>query len=292
VCGRASGSLEEAEIATVRSNVRVFRGERFRVWRCGACRSIHALDEVDLDHYYGSYPVFPEAIEWRLYPSYDGLLSRLKAAGLERQHRILDYGCGSGALVRFLRVRGYGSTSGYDAYTPAFRDRTVLERRYDCIVSQDVIEHVDSPIDLLGRFDRLALPGGIVAIGTPDASAIDLADPEDFVHALHAPYHRHILSSAALLQRAEALGWSVERFYSTMYGNTPLPGQNPRFGLEYLRSHDDCLDLLTEPLRFDSWRLWRPKTLFFALFGYFFDRHTDVMFTFRTHSTAAPDPAS
>jgi hypothetical protein len=68
-----------------------------------------------------------------------------------------------------------------------------------------------------------------------------------------------------------------------MYGNTPLPMQNPRFGLEYVRSLDDCLDVLTEPPRISA-RLLSPKTAFFAVFGYFFDRHTDVTFVFRTHA--------
>jgi hypothetical protein len=117
-------------------------------------------------------------------------------------------------------------------------------------------------------------------IGTPDASAIDLGDPEDFVHALHAPYHRHIVASAALGKAAEEAGFLVERFYSTMYANTLVPGQNPRFGLHYLRCHDDCLDLLMEPPKLGR-RLFTPAAAFFMFFGYFFDRHTDVMFALR-----------
>jgi SAM-dependent methyltransferase len=250
------------------------------VWRCPACRSIHAKDAVELAHYYASYPAFSQDVEWRLRRPYGNLLKRLLASGLKKDHRILDYGCGSGALVRFLRSNGY-ETSGYDAYTEAFADRSVLDQRYDVVVSQDVIEHVDSPRALLREFQGLVVPGGTIAIGTPDARAVDLSKPEDFVHVLHAPYHRHILARDALQEQAEALGWRVDRYYSTMYGNTLFPGENPRAGLHYLRCHDDCLDLLTEPVRFDSWRLLSPETPFYVFFGYFFDRHTDVMFVFR-----------
>jgi hypothetical protein len=50
-----------------------------------------------------------------------------------------------------------------------------------------------------------------------------------------------------------------------------------------MRCHDDCLDLLTEPISLKSWRLLlSPETPFFFFFGYFFDRHTDITFTFRT----------
>jgi hypothetical protein len=100
------------------------------------------------------------------------------------------------------------------------------------------------------------------------------------MHTLHAPYHRHILSGKAVREAAESVGLRLEKFYPTMYGNTLLPMQNPRFGLEYLRSVDDCLDALTEPPRVTP-RLFSPKSAFFGFFGYFFDRHTDVTYVFR-----------
>ena len=271
---------EACERAWVRCNVRKFREERFEVWRCPSCRSIHAADPVDLAHYYAAYPSLKEDVQWRLDPMYKSMLSRLTAAGLQKSHRILDYGCGSGALVRYLRRQGYAQTSGYDAYSAEFSDEAVLSMRYDCVVSQDVLEHVDSPMALLAEFERLTEPNALIAIGTPDALAIDLQEPDDYVHTLHAPFHRHILTSTALRERAEALGWRVSRYYDTMYGNTLLPAQNPRFGLHYLQCHDDTLDLVTEPVRPSARWLFHPATPFFMFFGYFFDRHTDIMFTF------------
>lgn len=283
ICGQSS-PLAACEQASVRSNVRKFRDEQFALWRCPSCRCIHARDAVDLAHYYAGYPSFPASVEPRLGPAYENLLRRLIAAGLREEHRILDFGCGSGALVRFLRERGYAEAHGYDAYASAFTDPATLDARYDCVISQDVIEHVDSPRALLQQFGRLVEPGGLIAIGTPDAAAIDLLAADEYVHTLHAPYHRHILTHDALREHAEALGWSVVRYYDTMYGNTLIPGENPRCGLHYLRCHDDCLDLLTEPVRFDSWRMYTPLTAFYMFFGYFFDRHTDIMFTFRAAS--------
>jgi 2-polyprenyl-3-methyl-5-hydroxy-6-metoxy-1,4-benzoquinol methylase len=285
LCGLESADDAE-ERALVRCNVRKFRDERFEVWRCAGCRAIHASQPVDLAHYYAAYPTLKEDVQWRLDPMYRSLLQRLTAAGLDKSQRILDYGCGSGALVKFLRRNGYEHTYGYDAYTPEFADQSSLERRYDCVVSQDVIEHVDSPLELLALFDRLTEPSALIAIGTPDAAAIDLRVAEKYVHTLHVPYHRHILTSAALREHGEALGWRVSRYYSTMYGNTLLPAQNPRFGLHYLNCHDDTLDLVTEPVRPSARWLLHPATPFFMFFGYFFDRHTDVMFTFRKGARA------
>jgi 2-polyprenyl-3-methyl-5-hydroxy-6-metoxy-1,4-benzoquinol methylase len=284
ICGAARAA--DAETARVRSNVRAFRDESFEVWRCGACRSIHAAEDVDLAHYYAGYPVFNAALDWKLNVVYGGMLQRLRRAGLQKTHRVLDYGCGKGLLVQYLRARGYDA-SGFDRFAPGFDEPSVLLRHYDCVVSQDVIEHVDSPRELLAELYDLTLAGGIVSIGTPDAAALDLRDPERFVHALHLPYHRHILSMAALERAGSEAGFEVLERYDTMYNNTLFPTMNPRFVLHYVRAHDDVFDLVVEPVRL-SWKMLSPATPFFAFFGYFFDRHTDIQVVFRKPKASQP----
>jgi 2-polyprenyl-3-methyl-5-hydroxy-6-metoxy-1,4-benzoquinol methylase len=279
ICG--AGRTQSCQTAMVRCNVRRFRDESFEVWRCDRCASIHASEPVDLDHYYQGYPIFGASLDWKVNAIYGNLLRRLRSAGLTTEHRILDHGCGNGLRVRFLQNQGYTHATGYDPYTEPFSDRTALQQQYDCVISQDVIEHADEPVALLAEFARLAKPGGIISVGTPDAAVLDLADPENYVHALHQPYHRHMLSSQALLEAGQKLGWNLERYYSTMYNNTLFPFINPRFFLHYVRCLDDVWDLAVEPIRFNSIKLYTPVTLFFALFGYFFDRHTDIMAVFK-----------
>lgn len=283
VCGLERAM--HAERASVRCNVRAFRSERFGVWRCTACHSIHAEADVDLARYYRGYPVFAAALNWQLQVVYRGMLRRLKHAGLKREHRILDYGCGSGLLVAFLRERGYAQCVGYDRYAEGRDDPSLLTQQYDCIIAQDVIEHVDDPLAFLQLCDRLAAPGAIISIGTPDAEALDLRDTENYVHALHLPYHRHILAAPALRDAGQDLGWELLRYYDTMYNNTLFPTMNPRFVLHYVRCHDDMFDLVAEPPRVNL-RLMTPATLFFAVFGFFLDRHTDVQALFRKPSSA------
>lgn len=278
VCGAERSA--DAETAQVKSNVRAFRDESFAVWRCTQCQSIHAADEVDLDHYYRGYPVHAAELDWRLDVVYGNLLRRLQRAGLRPEHRVLDYGCGRGLLVQYLRKRGYSCTAGWDRYGEGYTDPSVLEARYDCIVSQDVIEHVADPNAMLAQLDAMADPGAIISIGTPDAAALDLRDPDDFKHALHLPFHRHILSADALKEAGKRRGWEVVRYYDTMYNNTLFPTMNPRFVLHYVRAHDDTFDLVAEPVKISA-KLWSPLTPFFAVFGYFFDRHTDVQVVFR-----------
>lgn len=279
ICEREtpSGSAEEVSVT---SNVRVFSKESFAVWRCRHCGSIHARDEVDLAHYYSQYP-FHDLAHWALHPMYTNQLARLKRAGVERSHKILDYGCGSGQFVKFLQANGYANARGFDEYSHNFKDRSVLDDQYDCIVSQDVIEHVASPHALLTEFDRLTTDKALIAIGTPNASAIDLGRPRDFVHTLHAPYHRHILSRDALVDAGKRHGLELSRFYSTMYSNTPVPFLNERFYLYFTNIVDGTVDALTGPIPVGAFVLRFPLTLFWGLFGALFSRHTDVMAIFR-----------
>lgn len=272
--------------------MRAFAAERFHVWRCGQCGSIHARDEVDLSRYYENYPFHHTPEDWRSRAVYNNQLRRLKRAGLRPHHSILDYGCGGGGFVRHLRRCGYRNADGFDAYSEAFGDRAALQRKYDCVFAQDVIEHVSSPHALLDEFEKLSAPGGMIAIGTPNAAAIDLMEPERTVHALHLPYHRHILSKSALLDTGRLRGWQLERYYATEYANTLVPYLNAPFMSYYMRVLDNSIDCLFEAPKMTPFVLRLPLTLFWGWFGYFFAPETDVMAIFRKPVLTLPLQAS
>jgi 2-polyprenyl-3-methyl-5-hydroxy-6-metoxy-1,4-benzoquinol methylase len=277
VCGKDSAEVEEAR---VRSNVRKFASETFAVWRCPHCQSIHAKDDVDLARYYADYPFHKLAdvqADWMLSAMYGNLLSRLRAAGFTQTSSLLDYGCGSGLFLAYLQKHGYERVSGYDEYSERFADKAVLQERYDCVLTQDVIEHVAEPLALVRTLHGLAKPSGVIAVGTPNAEAIDLGRPEARVHTLHQPYHRHILSKTALTKLGQDLGWKLLRYYPTMYANTPVPAVNSAFVNHYFRCFDNNCDLAVEPIKVSSWKLYTPLTLAHMLFGYFWAPESDVM---------------
>jgi SAM-dependent methyltransferase len=205
----------------------------------------------------------------------------LRRAGVRPEHRILDYGCGAGGFVAHLRRQGFPDSFGYDRYSSEYAEQSVLAQRYDCVVSQDVLEHVLEPQALLDEFDRLVAPGGVVSIGTPNAEAIDLDQAERYIHALHLPYHRHIFSKRALIAAGSARGWQLERYYRTQYGNTSVPFMNSRFYLYYMRLGDNSLDYLLEPPQVSPLLARLPIALFWGLFGRLFAEETDVMAVFR-----------
>lgn len=274
-CGAAPAAV--AEEGEVRSNVRAHRDTWFAVWRCAACRSIHARDPVDLDAYYAGYP-FLRGERSRVTSYLLGRLwRRIRRAGVEPDARVLDYGCGAGLLVDVLRRRGV-DVRGYDAYAPAFADRAALAEGYDVVIAQDVIEHAEEPQAMLDELGRLVRPGGLLAIGTPDAEGITLHERD--VHALHQPYHRHIFGRGALVAAGAARGWTLVRWYATSYVNTPVPTLNARYLLRYLRANDDTVDVAYDPPRARA-AMFTPAALFDAVFGGLRPPRTDGLALFR-----------
>jgi len=284
LCDQPESHGPSSESADVRSNVRRFQDERFTVWRCGSCRSIHARDEVDLAHYYAHYPFHHQKFNWITRIVYGNFRVRLGRAGLQPQHRILDYGCGSGLLVEYLKSVGFANTVGFDAYSRDFNTPELLDQQYDCLIAQDLVEHVLDPRGLLRTFDRMVRPGGMLLIGTPNAEAMDLSRTEDFIHCLHQPYHTHIFSKTALVQAGTDVGWSLERMYLTQYTNTRLPCLNMNFGLHYAKCFDNNMDLAFHPPGVNLKLLLSPRTPFLALFGYFRAPETDITAIFRKPS--------
>ena len=277
-----AGQRDAVAAAEVHCNVRAFSDRRFRVLRCSGCGSLHAAEDLDdaaLAAYYAAYPYHRQRYDLMTLLFYDVYERRLRRAGVREDHAILDYGCGSGHLLRFLAWKKFRDLAGYDAHSEHFRDPAPLERRYDCIIAQDVIEHVADPRALLRRLRALLKPGGTLFIGTPNADGIDLGRPEEFRHALHQPYHRHMFSPRALLVAAGALGLAPRGHYLRPYTHTIWPGLNQSFMTYYARCFDDTMDLAFDGLRFHP-RLLSPWAIFLFFFGYFFGSATDMMMVF------------
>lgn len=281
VCGTSSSEVEQC---ATRSNVRKFGLTKFHLWRCPSCLSLHAADEVDLAAAYRDYPYHrvgtQDATRFLMNSGYRNLLRRLKRAGFTKQSSFLDYGCGGGGFVHFLRERGYDA-SGWDEYSSEFNDPAMLKRQYDVVMSQDVIEHVAEPSELARTLTGLVKPGGVLAIGTPNAEAVDMKNAEQLFHMLHQPYHRHILSKRALVALGERFKWQLETLYTSMYAQTRMPFMNGRYFAYYVRTGDNTLDYGLEPPRLTLPALWSPVALFWAFFGSFFRSDENVMAVFR-----------
>ncbi len=168
------GTLEgAAEAGEVPCNVREFRRDLFTLWRCTGCGSLHCAEDADLDRYYAHYPLKIQKLTFSERIGYRNRLRLIQAQGLSSCARILDYGCGAGLFVEFLREQGVENAAGYDPLcTQICEIPWRLEEQYDAVVSYDVIEHSDDPRAFLRSLVSLVRPGGLLVVGTPNAQNV------------------------------------------------------------------------------------------------------------------------
>ncbi len=284
ICNHRIELNNESAFATFSCNVRAFKSETFKVWRCPGCMTIHCLDVVELAHYYAKYPFAQATLTLPLRLCYQNLFQQLAKHGFSNAHSFLDYGCGNGLFVQYLQQRNFANCHGYDPYAPkeGFGNLTILQRGlFDYISLQDVIEHVEDPNALLGELDTLLAPGGYILIGTPNAANIDLTQPSvsDYYNAVHLPYHLHIYTPESLESLGRHQGWEPVDFFDKPYYDTRWFSLNARAWNEYQRLFDGTLNVIFEPIK-----LWKALTsykyLFYAMFGYWLSYRTGMSVMF------------
>jgi 2-polyprenyl-3-methyl-5-hydroxy-6-metoxy-1,4-benzoquinol methylase len=280
VCGATTASTS-AKRARVHSNVKRFREESFDLWQCPNCASIHAATEVDLDYYYAHYPFHAQRISAGTRLMFANKLRLLEKFGMRRGERVLDYGAGGGAFVTFLNERGYPEARGYDPYVSEGKTAVQPTPGNDVVLSQDVIEHVADPREHLTTLRDLSRPGGLIVIGTPNAAVVSLERADEFVHVLHQPYHRHILSADTLRELAVGVGLSLVGVKPGFFGNRAIPGMNGRFMRRMLRVQGETIDDLIAGKAPLHWRLFTPAAIWDALTGSFRDEGYDMLIAFR-----------
>lgn len=291
LCAQPGTYDTAAETALVPCNVRSLTQYRFPVWRCQQCNSLHSLDDADLPFFYEHFPFQKHQLDFHARIGYGNRLRFLKRLGLKKSDRILDYGCGTGLFVEFLKEQGYGYVDGYDAYVPAYANEEVLAETYDVLVSYDVIEHVDDPRAMMRTVVSLVKQGGLVALGTPNANFVHL-DPDNLLTPeLSQPYHRHILSEQMLVRLANEQGMEVAHTSHRFYFDSLVPGVNTRFMWSYIAATGGYIDAAVEPPQ-TGLVARSPKLWLQALLGYFFPPKGNMLVTFRktgtTHSSPEP----
>ncbi len=289
LCAEGSTITRAAEMARVPCNVRKFKDEVFTLWRCAGCGSVHCREDAELSGYYADYPLQRQKLTFSERIGYRNRLRLLRRHGLRPADRILDYGCGAGLFVEFLREQGFPFATGYDPFAAKYADTAILKESFDCVVSYDVIEHDDDPAGFLRRVGGLVRNGGLLVIGTPNADHVRLNETGD--PSLHPPYHRHILSESALLALARKQGFGAVDIYRRSFYDSLVPTVNSRFMWRYIRKTGGFLDAAVEPPQVGA-VLRSPKMVLYALLGYFLPARDYILVTFRRHAAVPAGPRS
>jgi SAM-dependent methyltransferase len=155
--------------------------------------------------------------------------------------RVLDYGCGDGALLGWIasRVGREGTAAGYDPNPEALRLAAPMLTRhrlsaqlydaldeladdqFDAVVCAEVIEHVHDVPELIHQIHRLLVPGGRAVLTTPirltetpeDPNHVQEWFPEEFAALfrdgpLRLVHQEQIIPAAA----AEVYFWRPRMF--------------------------------------------------------------------------------
>lgn len=281
ICNQEN-KIDASNTAKIKSNVRQFKEEQFTVWRCTQCNSLHCQEEIDYDHYYKNYVMQKQKMDFTTRLLFASRLRQLTRGGLLPHHAILDFGCGNGGFLHFLRKKGYKEAVGYDPFIKEFSDRSIYTKKFDIVNSQDVIEHSPDPIVFLDEIIALIRrPGGKLMIGTPNADHIHLDDPLDEVGQLHQPYHRHIISGKQIIKILAQKKLRIDKIEYRNYVDTKIPFLNSAFVFNYMASVDGTVDSIFDPIKFGL-IYTSPKLLFHGLFGYLSNHKKDIFITATT----------
>lgn len=162
---------------------------------CNKCHLIYLKDRTDNKEFYiynnkKNLPTYQKFILWLYY-------IRIKKH-FKNKGDILDFGCGSGNLSRFLKNRGY-NVDCLDIDKKSLKwvkgihklpvYNKVPNKLYDVIILKQVFEHLPNPIKTLNEIKKHLKVGGIIVISIPNINSFQAKIFKKNWFHLDAPRH-------------------------------------------------------------------------------------------------------
>ncbi|MDZ4284114.1 MAG: class I SAM-dependent methyltransferase [Hydrogenophaga sp.] len=141
-----------------------------------------------------------------------------------RPGRLMDVGCGTGALLMFGRQLGWQAQgleldpaavasarrAGLDVQEGGYEVLRHHPQAFDCIACSHVIEHVFDPVDMIRAMHSALKPGGHLLLATPNASSDVHLHFGRFWRGLEAPRHLVLFTPATLISLVREQGFEVD----------------------------------------------------------------------------------
>lgn len=207
-------------------------GDDFQVGRCGVCHLDVTQPQPDAaaianyypNAYYGQAGArrFPRAVEWA-----QGILYEGRARSIERvvgrPGRVLDIGCGPGALLSVFRRRGWDVHGTELSEASAARARSAnipahvgpLESwpwpdgHFDAVVMWHVLEHWADPAPVIRKVHGLLRTGGVFMVGVPNIASPEARLSRDKWFHLDVPRHLVHFTPRTLTEALTVGGFAV-----------------------------------------------------------------------------------
>ena len=195
-------------------------------YRCNACGLVQQSPvPPSVSAFYPAYPVHR-----RKSAAFNAvrrlLMSRAYYRPGSRARLLLDYGCGDGSYLEWVRrpalqVAGYEPDVEHAAAVaarigaPVFADAQELLRRYaasfDVVTLHSVLEHVTDPHGTVELAARLLRPGGVLYLVVPQVSSTESRLFGRKWHGLDPPRHITFPEPSVVQRLASAHGFCVTR---------------------------------------------------------------------------------
>lgn len=185
--------------------------------------------------------------------------------GKDKLATILDYGCGTGAFLAFLRdkfsfsnVEGVElSRAGIEIGKRNFSLELVSSKDklnhkvYDFVLLLEVIEHLPRPDVFLKEISELVKPGGHILITTPAVdNLVSLLYPSFSTH-FTGPSHISLFTSEAISHLLSRFGFEIERLETDQseFKLLQIFGTSLLYKLDFAspRHNGDISDILYTP---------------------------------------------
>lgn len=122
---------------------------------------------------------------------------------------ILDYGCGSGIMVDYMRSNGINA-EGYDPANERFGVLPVsnAKGRLHAAIMVEVIEHLQNPIEQLQQIQALLVPGGVLMVESSFRDGRSFGDLEEWEYVDTAIGHVTIYEQQGLHELMRRAGFA------------------------------------------------------------------------------------